>query len=117
MNLKQLASDMASYYVEEKLAQRLIETDHEILNDIGDEVLNEEGYPEWVKLADVRYTIHLVTNYTFEDWAELGKAMFDIENVKQFVKEDMYDMFIDFIDLFDIKMYIKTDKEELETAQ
>lgn len=117
MVLKQLATDMATYYAEEKLAQRLVEADHEILHDIGEEVLNEEGYPEWVKLTDVKYTVHLVTNYTFEDWAELGKALFDIENIKQFVKEDMYEMFMDFIDLFDIRLYIKTDKEELETVE
>jgi len=113
--VKTLVVEMTKYYVEERLAQRLRESDHEILYDIGNEVLTDEGYPDWVKLKDVDYAIDLTTRYSFEDWAELAKAIFHIDNIKQFVKEEMYEMFVDFIDLFDVKIRILTDKEEIES--
>ncbi|PCF80086.1 hypothetical protein [Staphylococcus delphini] len=113
MDIKKLAQDMAQYYAEEKLIKRLLESDHEILQEIGDQVLNEEGFPEWVKLRDVRFDLQLITTYSFDEWEALAKAVFDIENIKDFVTHDMYELFIEFIELFDLRIYIKTDPEEI----
>ncbi|WP_239745595.1 hypothetical protein [Mammaliicoccus sp. F-M27] len=114
ISVKELAVDMARYYSEEKLVDRLIESESEILQEAGEQILNEQGYPDWVRLRDVRYIVRLFTHYSFEDWAELAKALFHIENVTTFVKEDMYQLFLECIELFDINLYIETDKEELE---
>lgn len=114
VSVKELAKDMATYYKEEKLVERLIESESEILQEAGEQVLNDEGYPDWVRLRDVKYLVRLIMHYSFEDWAELAKALFHIENVKTFVKEDMYELFLECIELFDINLYIQTDKEELE---
>ena len=114
-------------YVTNEVKDELIETKKEkgitlqivvdeILQDIGQQVLNEEGFPEWVKLADVEYVIHLKNNYDFEEWAELANAMFHLDNVKAFLEHDMYVMFLEFIELFDIKLTIKTEKSELKEA-
>ncbi|RIM88908.1 hypothetical protein BU107_04715 [Staphylococcus xylosus] len=112
--IKKLSKDMAEYYMEEKLAQRLIESDHEILEEIGNQVLDEEGYPDWVKISDTGFILHITSTYSFEEWAELAKAIFNIENIKQFVMTDMYEMFLEYIRLFDIKIIPKKSKEELE---
>lgn len=112
--IKELSIKMANYYVEEKLAQRLIESDHEILEEIGEQVLDEEGYPDWVQLKDVDFIINVTSTYSFEEWAELAKAMFNIGNVTHFVQNEMYEMFEEFISLFDLRILIKTDREELE---
>lgn len=111
-----LAVQISKEYLEPKLVEFLKENDHEILQDISQQVLNEEGFPEWVKLADVEYVIHLKNNYDFEEWAELANAMFHLENVKDFLEHDMYVMFLEFIELFDIKLTIKTEKSELKEA-
>lgn len=114
ISVKELAVDMARYYSEEKLVDRLMESESEILQEAGEQTLNEQGYPDWVRLRDVRYIVRLFTHYSFEGWAELAKALFHIENVTTFVKEDMYQLFLECIELFDINLYIETDKEELE---
>lgn len=108
-----LAKEMASNFVENELADRLIESEHEILQEIGMQVLNEEGFPDWVELGDVDFIIELVSHYSFEDWAELAKSVFDIKNISYFVKEEAYDLYMEFIRLFDIKLYIKTSPEEI----
>ena len=99
-----LAVQISKEYLEPKLVEFLKENDHEILQDVGQQVLNEEGFPEWVELADVEYVIHLKNNYDFEEWAELANAMFHLDNVKAFLEHDMYVMFLEFIELFDIKL-------------
>lgn len=108
-----LAKEMAAYYSDTRLIKLLEESGNDILQDIGEEVLNEEGFPEWAKLKDVDYTIELATTYSFEQWAELAKALFNINNVKVFVTNEMYELFLEFIELFDIKMNIKTNPDDL----
>lgn len=112
--VKALVMEMAKYYADEKLAHKLRESNHEILHDIGNQALKEDGYPDWVKITDVEFIIEITNKYSFDDWAELAKAIFYIEDIKQFVKEDMYEMFLEFIDLFRIKIRPITDIHDLE---
>ncbi|MGJ7589070.1 hypothetical protein [Staphylococcus shinii] len=112
--LRLLVIEMARYYADEKLAHKLKESNHEILHDIGNQALKEDGYPDWVKITDVDFVIEITNKYSFEDWAELAKSIFHIEDIKKFVKEDMYEMFVEFIDLFKIKIRPITDIHELE---
>ena len=111
--IAKLAIVMAEYYSEKRLIHILEESDHEILQEIGKEALDENGFPNWVKLADVNYIIELSTSYSFQEWAELAKAIFNIENMVEFAKNEMYEMFEEFIRLFDIKVKIKTDPNDL----
>lgn len=112
--IAKLAHEMATYYSEEKLVKHLTESDHEIIQEIGQEVLDEEGFPDWARLKDVNYVVELVSSYSFKEWAELSKALFNIDNIAHFAKHEMYDLFTEFIRLFDINIRIKTDPNEFE---
>ncbi|MEX2935955.1 hypothetical protein [Staphylococcus saprophyticus] len=110
--IAKLAHEMAAYYSEQKLINHLIESENEILQEVGQEVLNEEGFPEWTRLSDVNYVVELASSYSFNEWAELAKALFNIENIIHFAKNEMYDLFTEFVRLFDINVKIKTDPNE-----
>jgi len=112
-----LALEISQSYVETDLIRQLKENDNEIIQDIGKQVLNDEGYPEWASLKDVDYTIHLISTYDAEDWAELATELFHIDNIKQFVEKGMYILFEEFIDFFNIDIEILTDKETVEQEQ
>lgn len=110
--IAKLAHEMATYYSEQKLINHLIESENEILQEVGQEVLNEQGFPEWTKLSEVTYVVELASSYSFNEWAELAKALFNIENILDFAKNEMYDLFTEFVRLFDINVKIKTDPNE-----
>lgn len=108
-----LATEMSMNYVEMELIQYLKESDNDIIKDLGKQVLNDEGYPDWTQLKDVDYAIDLTSKYTAEEWAELALELFNIENIKDFLSRGMYIMFEEFIEYFDIDIKILTDKESV----
>lgn len=112
--ISKLAQEMAEYYSEERLVHHLKESNHEILNEIGEELLDEKGFPSWAKLKNVNYVVELISSYSFNEWAELAKAVFNIQNARQFVESEMYELFLEFIRIFDINIKIQTEPEELE---
>ncbi|RIN27703.1 hypothetical protein [Staphylococcus succinus] len=110
-----LALAMGASYSEQRLIEILKETDNEILQDVGKQAMDEEGFPNWVKLASVDYVVDLVSSYTFEEWAALAKAIFNIRNIESFVENEMYILFEEFLGLFNIHVNIRTQPEDLET--
>lgn len=109
-----LAVAMGINYSEKRLVNILVESDHEILQEVGKQAMDEEGFPDWVKLADVDFAVDLVSSYTFEEWAELAKAIFNIKNIESFVENEMYILFEEFIGLFNVHVRIRTQPEDLE---
>lgn len=109
----ELAIALAKYYSDERLINHLLESDHEILREVGEQALTEEGYPDWIKLSDVDFIVHVTSSYSFEEWAELAKAIFDIQNMTEFAKNEVYEVYMDFIELFNIKIDFKTAPEEV----
>ncbi|WP_436962327.1 hypothetical protein [Staphylococcus shinii] len=109
-----LALAMGASYSEQRLVEMLKETDNEILQAVGKEAMDEDGFPNWVRLANLDYVVDLVSSYTFEEWAELAKAIFNIRNIESFVENEMYILFEEFVGLFNIHVSIRTQPEDLE---